>query len=254
MIYLIAIVAVIVLFPLRKYWLGPILVHSKSKMGPISYRIATEEDRSEVPDLARAFVEAVGQDVHALGFTSSAPFVTHGHGARSFGVLLENPRTGELAVVAATWMPESPASIASPRQLLHFRTDWEDGVTTTTAGVLKLHSPFPKLAFNDSIDSSASLTQIALYRAHQVHVARRNGVAKRVPLTRGPDPMRFEGVDGLRTYEGWLAQGFLRREGAGFVTSWKGAIVMTYRMLSPWKGIIARRKRAEGDALLAELG
>jgi hypothetical protein len=228
-------------------WLLPFVT------GPIRMRVRfwqsadpvyTPDDEGRLPLTARR----AAADLRALEFEDRGIW-RHDGAALATGqvVLLEHPRTRDVARVIVVTAP-GRTSVA-----LAFQTQFADGTEVWTANQRTL-SGFPPLpgvivAWLPEFRDAASL-----YRIHAQLRDALGGARERVGV--GDDPAAYLGDASARSLANWVATGYYALDaGRGVVRpTWKGAVLITWRLLWPIKPLFRARRRRATRRLLDCLG
>ncbi|HJT79018.1 MAG TPA: hypothetical protein VJ739_17615 [Gemmataceae bacterium] len=161
--------------------------------------------------------------------------------ATAYVTVMEGPQTRDVAKVLEV-------TTATRRQVtLVFQTRFEDGTevaTTNSRLTTGLRSP-PGI-------TAVWLPQVRdVWQLYRVHSQVRDGLGagkERLPV--GPDPVAFLKAGSDRMFRHWLASGYYYLDEARGVyrPTWKGAVLMTWRLLRPvrplynaWRGRQTRK-------------
>jgi hypothetical protein len=162
-------------------------------------------------------------------------------------ILLEHPRTLDAAkVLVVTTGNRTSISLV-------FQTRFEDGDEAVTANT-RVIAGFPAppgvtVAWVPDVRDVASL-----HRVHEQFRDALGGARKRVGI--GPDPAAFLRDGSARVQANWVATGYYAPDEVRGVLrpTWKGAVLITWRLLWPVKPLYRARRRRSTRRLLAELG
>jgi hypothetical protein len=229
-------------------WLLPFVV------GPVRMRARQWQaaDPAYAPDDGARLPPAVGRvaaAVRALGFRDRGTWRHDGSAqATGWAVLLEHPRAGDVAKVLVVLTRRGRVSVT-----LAFQTRFAGGaqVVTSNSRVVAGFPPPPEV-------TSAWLPEVrnppALYRVHERLRDAVGGTRGRIGV--GPDPAGYLREGSARSQAAWVAAGYYRPDAARGVVrpTWKGAVLVTWRLTWPVKGLYRARRRRATRRLLDRLG
>jgi hypothetical protein len=203
----------------------------------------TPDDETGLPAEARD----IAADLRDLGFDDRGTWRLAGLPlATGRFVLLEHPRSLDTAKVLVVTAGGRVAVT------LVFQTRFAGGTEVVTANnQVTVGLPLPSdvtPAWLPGLRDPA-----ALYRVH-ADLRDAVGPGRRLPI--GPDPAGLMRAELSRTHDGWVESGYYWRDEPARVLrpTWKGAVLVTWRLLWPVKPLFrARRRRATRD-LLARYG
>ncbi len=237
LIYLIGIVAVVLLYLLvATYVLGPIAVH-RNTTSPVRMTFVRVEPR-EVPPNALAYLEPIGGALEEHGFRPRGYF--HVPEAKADCLLLMHP-SGETATVSTThgqhWI-DLTTELDSGQ--------WLNVSNAAMPGVYLAHPDYLSLRFPQEADP---VRLLALSRAG-IRQAREQGAN-----VRRPPPVPDERLLGDATERSvrWQEElGMYRRDGDVVRPTWKGAFLMSWKLLSPFRQVrqahgLRKAKRLERE-------
>lgn len=239
-ILLAALVAALALPWLVPFVAGPVRMRARSRQA--INPAYTPDDEARLPESARL----AAADMRALGFEDRGTWRHHGSG-RSAGwvVLLEHPRTRDVAEVLVV-------AVGTRRAVsLAFRTVFADRAEVATFNsrvVVGFPSP-PEVttAWLPELRDAASL-----YRVHEQLRDAFGGIGERI----GADPAGFLADRSARSLAAWVAGGYYAvDEARGEVRpTWKGAVLVTWRLLWPVRPLYRAGRRRATRVLLDRLG
>jgi hypothetical protein len=241
-VLLLAVLAAVPAAWLATFVLAPVRMRSTS-WTPAD-PVFTPERESALPADSRELIAGLV----ALGFEDRGVW-RHAGGPVATGrvALLEHPRTRDAAKVLVV-TAESRVAV-----ILAFQTSFADGSEVVTANnrVLSGFSRLPDVtaAWLPDVTDPA-----ALFRVHeQLRDALGHGQT-RLPV--GPDPAAFLRAGVERTHAKWLTTGYYELDEARRVLrpTWKGAVLVTWRLIWPVKPLFRARKRRATRELLARYG
>jgi hypothetical protein len=215
-------------------------------------------DRIELPQLppevSAAFYSAC-RDLAAGGFTALGTLRRHVPATRqdSFVSIWINPRANDSAQIIGVCTP-SAAGRRRVVTLTVFHTEFSDETSIVTS-----NSPSPSCFPRDRQTSAVRCPGIydcgQLYRFHQARVNRdrRGRVANLRRVSDALERMRWEHA---ATYERLIEAGYYTLDATAqrYQPTLKGAYLMTYKLLPPFKQIQKARKDRLADRTLRDLG
>ena len=234
---------------------GPILIHQTQwqSLDPV-FKPFDPRGPESPPEVSMAF-DDIEADLDRLGFSPVRSYQTHNvsNNALGFVILFSDPETGEVAKIVAAVGKGGPIRIGNA--LLVFGTEFSDGtevVTSNNRGPRVYPGRLPPFhAFH--------LPQLrdtpSLLAAHRVLARRFESGRTRVDPV-GDDPDGY-----LRSREFLIPQahfvevGYNYRDEVNEVLrpTWKGAILMTWKLAFPVKQIRQSLRRIKARSLLREL-
>jgi hypothetical protein len=243
-------VAVVLLAP---FWLGPIAVRLATRHPARPSFEPYDSSRHRVPDWALAFAEETAAALGRAGFTSNARFVeaTWARHLTSFVTVLTNAASRDVAMAAALYT--SQAAAARRVSYTEFIANLSDGRQLLTNNSAT-PSVFPPVPTKTLTRLPQVKDPVRLYRVHEL-LARRERAAKQ-PL---PTDANFAGRLSeamARSMDEQLRTGYMCFDAADGVyrPTWKGAVLMSWKLLPPWRQIRQARMGLEATRLLGELG
>jgi hypothetical protein len=231
------------------YWLGPALVHRSARMPLVMAMEHIGPDELAALD-AHTFetLETAVSTLTAMAFDRPTAFRARDGATTAVGALLEHPVHGDLASFAIMRAPN-----VAPQAVPLFESEWDDGFRVLTTNSSQA-SVFPRSPAVDAMTLPTVRELDALYRIHRARVARAKTSAERLHLSRGEDALTIERNRQARDRHQHLASGYLLREGDVVRPTVRGACLMTWRSLPPWKNLQFRERDRREAALLQELG
>jgi hypothetical protein len=237
---------------LAPYWLGPLAVRLATRHPAQPAFEPYDASRHRVPDWALAFADQMAAALGRVGFTAAERFVesTWARHVTSFVTVLMNARSRDGAMVAAIYTSQTPAAR---------RVGYAEFTATLTDG--------RRLVTNNNATPSVYpavpgkvVTQIPVVsdpaRLHRVHeaLAGRAGCAKE-PLPTGADLVGRLSDAMTRTMQEQVQTGYMYFDAGARVyrPTWKGAALMSWKLLPPVRQIRRRRLERRARRLLEEL-
>lgn len=233
--------------------LAPLLIRAthKSRARPVFE--AVELDTRPIPEEPWWFFQRTLNALQSAGFRESGYLHQEGQmpNVETWVLLLENRPAQEAAIAVAM---HSTAAVAVQSRYVEFSTTFEDGVnlSANNSDVLPVFASVPEHHLWQFPGASDPTRLLGI---HQALVAR---LANRTPRRYPPegefkafleDSMARELARQVGT--GYL---FLDPEGTFYRPTWKGAFLMTWKLLWPVTNLLKARRRKRSAQALAELG
>jgi hypothetical protein len=215
-------------------------------------------DPVEIPDLPADVSEAffrASRDLAAAGFRATGTIGRHNaeSSSDSFVSVWINPSVSDAAQIIGVLTP-SPMGGYKVVTLVTFGTEFTDRTEILTG-----NSPSPSVFPSDPLASYIRCPGVwdcdLLYRFHQARV--RRDARGRIPtLERIIDPVEVMRIEHTQTFERLIAAGYyaLNTSARRYEPTLKGAYLMTYKLLPPFKQIQKLRRDRLADRTLRELG
>jgi hypothetical protein len=211
------------------------------------------------PREVAAFFDRVEGALAPLGFRFAGHLANHAEygNVTMFVKLLENRRTNDsVMVIAAFAMPVGRLVNPPPirEQVITFLRRFDDGaeIRTGNSNVVQVFKSIPgKLSFGFPQISDGR----TLFALHQC-AAKEFGMSRVVPL---PPPERMHDLvrDNMRReLSDQVPVGYLRLNATGdrYLATWKGAYMMTWPLLQPFKNWQITRRRRRAVKLMQQWG
>lgn len=204
----------------------------------------TSDDESHLPPIARI----IAADLRTFGLEDRGTWRHDGAAlATGWVILLEHPRTLDVAkVLVVTTRKRRSISLV-------FQTRFEDGTEVVTANT-RVTAGFPPLPGMTVAWLPAIRDADSLYRVHEQLRDALGGT--RTPVGVGSDPAGFLQEGSARALANWVATGYYELDLARGVVrpTWKGAVLVTWRLIWPVKPVFRFRRRRATSRLLRQLG
>jgi hypothetical protein len=234
------------------YWLGPIAVRLTNRQLVPEFETLLPEEFTALPAELTAFFYEAESALQPLGFEPVAwlrePRLTPGFTAWS--VLFFNRASRDRAF-ALGMNPGPSAAIKAPRPSLAFGTRFGDGRFVETSNADNLN-PFPRVPKYELMNLPEVRDAAALFRHH----VRRLGHAgdKQLPVPGQEVRQLAESV--RETYQKQVRTGYLwwDARAKAFRPTWKGALLMTWKMLPPMSALARRTRARQNQAFLERSG
>jgi hypothetical protein len=233
------------LVELMMYVLGPVSLYRNNFVSTrrTARTFTAEDEASAHPDLV-AYVAAAEGALQTVGFGPPHRIVqSPTRKVTGFAALLEHPGRGDLASFMGLRSENPQAEETRLVSAAVFMTEFADDVTLATSNVttVKRFPTRPDLrpvVFPDVHDP------LEVYRLHRCRVDERT---RRVPsrnVTRGATPdarIEYQDRESERVFEHWVRSGYYRRVPDGMRPTLRGAALMTWRGMWPWRLLTERR-------------
>ena len=243
-------VAVVLLAP---YWLGPIAIRVATRHPAHPSFEPYDPSRHRVPDWALAFAEETSAVLGPAGFTAQARFVeaTWARHLTSFVTVLTNSASRDVAMLAALYT--SQGTTARRVSYTEFIAKFIDGrqLLTNNSDTPSVFPPVPSKALT-------RLPQVKdparLHRIHELLAGRMKAAKQPLPTDANFTGRLSETM--TRSMEEQIGTGYMYFDTAegGYRPTWKGAVLMSWKLLPPWRQIRQARMGLEATRLVGELG
>lgn len=241
---------------LLPFLLGPVLVRFAQKLRARPAFERVEPESGCIPAEVFPFFNATLRALAPEGFREAGYLRQTGFApnVETWLLMLEN-RPAQEAALALVGISTLPSQRGVKTRQVDFSSSWEGerSVTVSNGAFLQLFPPTPGILIQHLPGLEDPRRLLRVYRA----LAARHAPA--VLARRYPPPGEFEGwlADAMR--RGLARQvptGYLQLDAAGefYRPTWKGALLMTWKLAWPVKPIRGWLCRRRARALLAELG
>jgi hypothetical protein len=218
------------------YWLGPLLIHGSHKM-PVKPEFDSLPLEGEIPDEVAEYFAQTGAEFEKLGFRKVARLLqdTFMPNVKTYIDLWYHSQRGLGVIsIAAYGLVKTPEGMKETLQAkyVQFSTSFTDdgAVMTSNSPTTEVFAPVEgKHHFKFRTDDLAEL-----FRNHQkleAHFGR--GKTRRDPPS---DPAGYLSESMTKELKAQIGTGYLYEEAEFFRPTWKGAILMVYKSLPPFKG------------------
>jgi hypothetical protein len=237
---------------LAPYWLGPVAVRFTSRYARAPQFTPFRPGVDRAPEPARIHLGTVENALRGLGFTVAGYWRQTGFAPHltAYLALLEHPHAGAAAMAAAVVAEGAGVSKQVTYTELWTRFDAERSLTTNNSPQPHVFAPVP----GRTIERLPGLWDVArLVRVHEALVRRMGAPEARPPFSeRSPDEVLQAAM--TREMMAQVAAGYMFVAGDEYRPTWKGAALMSWRLLWPAKALREAQIRRRAEALLAELG
>jgi hypothetical protein len=244
-----ALALLIVSLPLLPWVLGPVLIRRSYRFAPELVTEPFDPEDPETPAAVRDSIEETARALAAEGFTPRAHLLTENespHGLM-FLTLFENRPARVLARLLTLYAGRGKAM--RRQTLLVFSTEFADGteIATNNSRTLSNTPPCPWRTIVSVPDAEGARD---LYRTHTGVVAHLSPRSEAVPLEGDPAAYQqaYTNRERVRFAEcGYL---YLDPEADCYRATWKGAVLMAWKLLWPVSAIRRARLRRRTEELL----
>lgn len=234
---------------------GPIRIKSTNWVSDDPRYVPIDPDSEQVPRRVAESIAETVPELADLGFACRGHFHSEGktsHGA-SYVSLFENPEARRTAQLFTVFV--AVGLIRHVSTVLSFRSEFGDGTSLAT-GNSRVGETFPPVRVRKGTISFPWITDPEdLYEIHRASVARyaADGIPIRPEI---PDPAEFLRASTRRDVAKFAEVGYMCRdeERRVYRYTWKGAILMTWKLTWPIKPIRQMLRRRKARRILRELG
>jgi hypothetical protein len=242
---------IIILLAAAPYVLGPVVVHRRQRQ---SARPAFVPFESAQHPLTPQLVVAMRQNVARLegtGFQVIADLFRP-DGATRMRVVVMDTDGEDLALVVGIAPVQKPERGTCTIEFVA-RFEADRSLTVQNAPIPGAFAPVPG---RDVARFRAVRDPARLYRIFRALVARRYGALRRAPADHRTDPAAFLAAAMARELRRQLDTGYLWLDATvdAYRPTWKGAWLMCWKLLQPFRDIHGWRSDRRASALLRELG
>jgi hypothetical protein len=217
------------------YVVTPIVIYAQQRSPAADDAIAplADTDNANLTDESRSYLDGAEAALQREGFGPPARLVWRGTAKMvSYLSVLEHQDHSAVAVAMAVQVRASSRTVV--RCVLNLRSDFPDGRSMFTSNT-KTGSAFPKNPRHDSQRFPTMTDPPALWRVHRLRVQKRGATVR--PTVDGDliGYVKRELEDGQKR---WTVIGYYSRMTNGGVRpTMRGALLMVWRLLPPWKQI-----------------
>jgi len=243
----------VVVVLLAPYWLGPVAIRLATRHPAHPSFEPYDPSRHRVPDWAVAFTDETSAALGRAGFTANARFVeaTWARHVTSFVTVLTNAASRDVAMLAALYT--SQGGTARRVSYTEFIAKFVDGrqLLTNNSATPSVFPPVPTKMLTRLPQVKEP---VRLHRIHELLAGRANAAKEPLPADANLAGRLSEAM--TRSMEEQLGTGYMYFDTAESVyrPTWKGAVLMSWKLLPPWRQIRQTRMGLEATRLLGELG
>ena len=253
--WLAVIVVLVVAVP---YVLGPLLILSSFKLKSPTRIVLLDPQGLKLPRDVKQYLQPVCAQLGELGFEPVAYFCLPDlvPNAKSISVLLQNDDTADAAMTNCIYSDVVGTRTIMKTKYVEFVSRFRDGVVLQTNNSREL-SAFRDEPECHTVKFWAAQDEAELYRRHLEIgklLSRAPRTLRHVEEFRGDikEYLQAAVIDEAADYQ--VEIGLLRRVADGYRPTVKGAFLLTWQELWPWKAIRRTAKRREAQRWLAEIG
>jgi hypothetical protein len=233
------------------FFLGPIAVRRSQKTSTKAKYTPLDLDADAPPPDLVQYLDDATEAFRPHGFEKLATLKGGVARARTIVALFVNRERRELAVAAGVFVTVDGVlkrSVTTIQVVTRFGEP-----RSVTTGNSRTPRVFGRVPTRVSVRLPGVEDVSRLLRVHRALAEREGGAAAAVLPDVG-DPAAFLSAQQKREFEEQVATGYYTHDEAEDVyrPTWKGACLMTWKLLPPWKQIAEGRVRREAERLLAE--
>lgn len=240
--------------PLLPYIIGPMRVHKNQRINANPTFDRVDPDADDLPGAILAAFHEADAELDDAGFVPVAAYRTTNLMANSvaYVALYNHPRRPEVVKFIGTMVRSQVGTAVASQTVL--ATEFTDGTEILTSDS-RVPSVYPSVEppthgfVFPQVESLPRL--VAIHRG----LVRRfeTGRTRSDPI--GADPLEYLHRTEQQMGERHLAWGYHREldGGATRAPTWKGAVLMTWRMLPPWKQIRRWNRLRRAERIIREL-
>ncbi len=234
--------AIILVLILAVYWYGPMFIYLKQRIPTVSPVRLLGADETLPSEHSRYFDKTVPL-LQSMGFVyleKRFVLVDNKQSIKTTGTLMQHQETSDIAHLLIATQPQGAIPIAETFGFSRARSDGSK-ITTFRATI---QSPFPPNPDDNVLRIDGRASTADLWRVHQARVAADTGAIRNKTVTDAFGfQMELEREGTLRR----IASGYWQQdERPEFIRpTAKGAVLMCFRMLPPWKQFARIRARLQ---------
>lgn len=217
---------------------APILIYfrQRSPSADDAVRLRVGDDDAELMPEARSYLTRAEAVLQREGFGQATSLTWRGTARmESYLSVLEHQDPSTIAVPMAVQVKASGKTVV--RCVLNLRSDFQDGRSMFTSN-LKTGRTFPRVPTHDSVRLPNVSDPVALWHIHRRRVEQRARAVPTVQPTRDGDGLDYARREIEESHQRWIGIGYYRRTPNGGVRpTLRGAALMVWRLLFPWKQI-----------------
>jgi len=240
----------IILLASAPYVLGPVLVYQRQRQNPHPSLVPFDAVQHQ---LTQPLLDAMRQCVSSLeraGFTTLADLFRLDRSTRMRVILMDTP-IGDLGLVLGVAPVLKPERVISTVEIVaRFDNDHSLSVQNTP-----IPGAFAPVRGRDKERFRHVRDPARLYRIYQALLSQRYGAARRAPPDHRGDPAGFLAAAMARELRQQVDTGYFRLDTTAdaYRPTWKGAWLMCWKLLQPFRDIGEWRSDRRASALLRAL-
>ncbi len=240
----------VVLLAAAPYVLGPVLVYQRQRQNPCPSFVPYDAAQHQ---LAQPLVDAMRQNVASLeraGFTAVTDLFRMDRSTRMRVILLDTP-AGDLGLVLGVSPVLKPErGVCTIEIVARFDADRSLSVQNTP-----IPGAFARVPGRDKERFRHVRDPARLYRIYQALLSHRYGAARRAPPDHRNDPAGFLATAMSRELRQQVDTGYFWLDTTADVyrPTWRGAWLMCWKLLQPFRDIGEWRSDRRASALVREL-
>jgi hypothetical protein len=249
------VVGAVLLIP---YVLGPILIRFTLRQSAEPEIVPFDVDDPELPDKVATYFRRVSEALEPLGFDVVAAMALPKQVPRVKAVLLMLAnRTSKDAALASVLYAQQPDGTQVHNAFVEYVARFRDGTLVQTNNSKELNAFAPR---PDQITTQFPMVRVAgrLYRLHQAMVERHGGTGRKILRLDEEfhgDAVAYLAQSLVEELDSQIETGYMyrSRQEPAYWPTWKGAFLMTWGQLWPFKAIRRARRDRKARQLMAEL-
>jgi uncharacterized protein DUF4253 len=232
------------------YVLGPVLVYRRQRQNPRPSFVPFDAAQHQLPQALAVAMQQNAASLEQAGFTKVADLFRMDRSTRMRVVLLDTPG-GDLGLVLAvspTLKPER--GVCTVELVARFEGDRSLTVQNTP-----IPGAFARIRGRDKQRFRSVRDPARLYRIYQALLVRRYGATRRAPSDHREDPAGFLAAAMARELRQQVDTGYFWLDSTldAYRPTWKGAWLMCWKLLQPFRDFGEWRSDQRAKALLREL-
>jgi hypothetical protein len=241
---------ILIVIAASPYVIAPIRVYQRQRQPA---RPSFEPFDAAKHPLAPSLVDAMQRNVALLaqaGFRQVGDLFRTDRAARLRAVLMDNAGDDIAVVVAAAALARPERGSSTVELVARF-----PGSRSLTVHNSPLPGVFGRVPGREKVRLREVRDPVRLFRIYQALVTRRYGALRREPADYRTDPAGFLGAAMARELGQQVETGYLRLDDRAEVyrPTWKGAFLMTWKLMQPFRDIGEWRSDRQARALVVEL-
>ena len=241
---------VIILFAAAPYVLGPVLVYRRQRQNPRPSLVPFDAAQHQLPQTLAAAMQQNAASLEQSGFTKVADLFRIDRSTRMRVILLDTPG-GDLGLVLGVLPIVRPErGVCTVELVARFEGDRSLTVQNTP-----IPGAFARVPGRDKERFRSVRDPARLYRIYQALLVRRYGATRRAPPDHREDPAGFLAAAMARELRQQVDTGYFRLDSTAdtYRPTWKGAWLMCWKLMQPFRDVREWRSDRRASALLREL-
>ena len=240
---------------LLPYYLGPLLVHATQRASTAPKFEPYDPALHRVPESIATGIREAAESLRGIGFRHVGDVFQKGHtpGMLMRVVLLEKLSTGQQAICVGMYLDAEPTKTIANHVEIGCPFSDERSLLINNSGVIGVYARVAGKTV-EQFPSVRDAARLALI--HEKLIERTRGEAAIVPRDVTKSVPEYLSGMMIKEVEQQIPLGYLRRDTVAdaYRPTWKGAVMMCWKLLPPISTIRKTLCRRREAALLAELG